>query len=82
MGTARKTANPHTPYIYENGYRNYTVVKVPFVENNVTIELNELKFNAVSSAMYTKKVIFDRFGKWTKEIKRENQRHPILVWEK
>ena len=32
--------------------------------------------------MYTKKVMFDRFGKWTKEIKRENQRHPILVWKK
>ena len=39
VGTARKTANPHTPYIYENGYRNYTLVKVPVIENNETIDL-------------------------------------------
>src|SRR5690606_2652463 len=32
-------------------------------------------------AMYTKKVMYDKFGKWTKEIRPNNERHPILLWE-
>ena len=82
VGIPRSTANTNTPFIYENGYLNYTLVKVPLVENKETINLNELRFNAVFSAMYTKKVMYDRFGKWTKLLQPNKERHPILVWEK
>ena len=82
IGIPRRTANTNTPFIYENGYLNYTLVKVPLVENKETINLNELRFNAVFSAMYTKKVMYDRFGKWTKLLQPNKERHPILVWEK
>ena len=82
IGIAQKTANPNTPYIYKNGFLNYKIVKIPVVQNSDTINLNELKFNATFSAMYSKKVMFDKFGKWTKEVRPNNEKHPILVWDK
>ena len=83
VGSPQKTKNPNTPYIYKNGYLNYTILKIPVIQKNDTTNLNELKFNAVFSAMYTQKVMYDKFGKWTKEVRPNgNDRHPILVWEK
>lgn len=81
VGIAQKTANPNTPYIYKNGYLNYNILKIPVIQKNDTINLNVLIFNAVFSAMYTKKVMYDRYGKWTKEIRPNNESHPILIWE-
>ena len=81
IGIAQKTANPNTPYIYKKGFLNYNILKIPVIQKNDTITLNELKFNAVFSAMYTKKVMYDKFGKWTKEIRPNNEPHPILLWE-
>ena len=81
IGIAQKTANPNTPYIYKKGFLNYNIVKIPVIHNSDTITLNELKFNAVYSAMYTKKVMYDKFGKWAKEIRPNNESHPILLWE-
>ena len=81
IGTAQKTANPNTPYIYKKGFLNYNVLQIPVIQKNDTITLNELKFNAVFSAMYTQKVMYDKFGKWTKEIRPNNESHPILLWE-
>lgn len=81
VGIAQKTANPNTPYIYKNGYLNYNILKIPVIQKNDTINLNVLRFNAVFSAMYTKKVMYDRYGKWTKEIRPNNESHPILIWE-
>ena len=81
VGIAQKTANPNTPYIYKNGYLNYNILKIPVIQKNDTIDLNVLRFNAVFSAMYTKKVMYDRYGKWTKEIRPNNESHPILIWE-
>ena len=80
FGIAQKTANPNTPYIYKNGYIDFNIEKIPVPQKNDT--LNKLKFNAVFSAMYTKKVMYDKFGRWTKEIRPNNEKHPILVWEK
>lgn len=80
IGIAQKTANPNTPYIYKNGYLNFNIEKIPVPEKSST--LNKLKFNAVHSAMYTQKVMYDRFGKWSKEIRPNNEKHPILVWGK
>lgn len=82
VGIPRSTENPNTPFIYKNGYLNYKIVNVPLIQNDNANNLNELRFNAVFSAMYTKKVMYDRFGKWTKELQPNKERHPILVWEK
>ena len=82
VGSPQKTANPNTPYIYKNGYLNYNILKIPIVQKTDTVTINELKFNAVLSSMYTKRVMYDKFGKWTKEVRPNNERHPILIWEK
>jgi len=81
FGTAQKTADPNTPYIYKNGFLNYNILQIPIIQKNDTITLNELRFNAVFSAYYTQKVMYDKFGKWTKEIRPNNELQPILVWE-
>ena len=81
VGIAHKTANPNTPYIYKNGYLNYDILKIPVSQKNDTIYVNQLRFNAVLSAMYTKKAMYERYGIWTKEIRPNNESHPILVWE-
>ena len=82
IGKAKKTRNRYTPYIYENGYLNYNISKIPVIHKNDTLFLNKLKFNAVYSAKYTQKLMYDRFGKWTKEIRPNDEMHPILVWER
>ena len=81
VGIARETMNPSTPFIYKNGYANYSIEKIPWRQNNDTVYLNSLKFNAVFTAFYTKKIMYDKFGMWSKEIRPNNEAHPILLWE-
>ncbi|MFY0483461.1 hypothetical protein ACI6PS_12730 [Flavobacterium sp. PLA-1-15] len=81
VGTPFKTYNANNPYIYVNGYLNYETVELPFLRDGDTIRLNELRFNEVYTAMYTKQVMFDKFGNWTKEIWFEGAYSPILLWE-
>lgn len=84
VGSAQKTYNPNTPFIYKKGFKNYNILTKQIVKkNNDTTELNELKFNAVLSAMYTKQLMYEKFGKWSKEVRPNiDESHPILVWEK
>lgn len=51
------------------------------VHENDTIYLKEVKYECVYSAMYTKKVMYEKFGMWNKAIFTQNQSHPILLWE-
>jgi hypothetical protein len=81
-GIKHKTSNPNTPYIYKKGFKSYTVKPILTVHNGDSTFINELKFNAVYSSFYTKKVMFDKFGKWDREIRPNNERHPVLIWEK
>lgn len=81
VGLRQKTVNPNTPYIYKNGYNHISIVPILSLNGNDSTYINELRFNAVFSAMYTKKLMYDKYGKWDKEIWPEKERHPILVWE-
>ena len=81
-GIKQKTANPNTPYIYKNGFKDFNIVSILTIQGKDSSYINELRYNAVAASMYTKKVMFDKFGKWDKEIRPNNERHPILVWEK
>lgn len=76
-----KTSNPNTPFIYKNGFKNYEITPSISIVENDTITFNELKFNAVQSAMYTQKLMYDKFGKWDTIIKPKNQLHLIFVWQ-
>jgi len=65
-----------------NRNENYEIKPVLTVNGNDSTYINELRFNAVRSAMHTKKLMYDKFGKWDKEIWINNDRHPTLLWEK
>jgi hypothetical protein len=80
VGIKHETNNNKYPFIYKNGYRNYSFVNEFIIElNNENLKLNELKFEAVFSAMYTQKVMYDNYGSWNKELIIDNQL--VLVWE-
>jgi len=67
--------------ITKNSFSNIIYDKFISVVNKDTIKLNEVKYECVHTAMYTKKIMFDKFGKWHKEIYANKESHPILVWE-
>ncbi|KQC29435.1 hypothetical protein [Flagellimonas eckloniae] len=47
-----------------------------------TLSYNEVKFYCVyNTAFYTHKTMYDKFGKWDREIYANGERHPILLWE-
>jgi len=67
--------------IIKNGFKTVLYDKFISVVNKDTIKLNEVKYECVYTAMYTKKIMFDKFGKWNKEIYPNKDAHPILIWE-
>lgn len=82
IGIARPTFNPNTPYIYINGFSDYTIVKIPLIQNNDdTVFVNELKFNDTFSSFYSQEVMYEKFGKWTREIKPNIESPLILIWD-
>ena len=68
------------PKIYKTSYSEVLFEKYKTIVNNDTITYNELRFECVYSAFYTKKVMFDKFGIWDKEVFPANRSHPILFW--
>ena len=82
-GIAQKTANPNTPYIYKNGFSDYKIVEIPVIQTTDTLTLHELRFNAVFSAMYTKKLMYEQFGMWDKMLTPNSRDYPVIVvWKK
>jgi hypothetical protein len=81
IGNRKQTSNPNIPYIYVNDFRDYEVLKQLIVNKKDTSTVYTLKFNAVASAMYTQKVLFDKFGKWTTAVQAEDNRNYILIWK-
>ena len=70
------------PKIYKNKFTEILNEKYSVVNNKDTTSFNEIRFECVYSSLYTHKVMFDKFGKWSKEIYPSNKKHPILMWEK
>lgn len=81
VGTPYKTRNADTPYIFKNGYKNYEIKPILSITGKDTTYLNELKFNAVLSAMYTQKMMYDKFGKWHAEVVPKKHGQLILTWQ-
>ncbi len=81
VGERSRTSNPNIPYIYKNGFSDYKIVKQITLNGKDTSFVYTLKFNAVSSAMYTQKIMFDKFGKWTTAVPAGDNRNLILIWE-
>jgi len=51
------------------------------VQENDSFNIKELRFNRVTSAGSTQRMMFKKFGKWDREIRPNNEKHPMLVWE-
>ncbi|MDO8316452.1 MAG: hypothetical protein Q7T12_02905 [Flavobacterium sp.] len=69
------------PQYFENKYTEILDKKYETIYNKDTITFNEIRFECVYSALYSHKVMFDKFGKWDKAIYPNNKKYPILVWE-
>jgi len=69
------------PKIYKNNFTEIRSEKYKTVYQQDTVEFNEIRFECVNSAFYTHKVMYDKYGKWNKEIFPSNRKHPILIWE-
>ena len=78
--STNKVTEKRCKSILKNDYKNILKDKFESVVNNDTIFLNEVKYECVYTAMYTKKGMYDRFGKWDKEIYPKGKHHPILLW--
>ncbi|NQW35405.1 MAG: hypothetical protein HQ471_00220 [Flavobacteriales bacterium] len=60
-------------------YTNTKIVKILFSNISDSIYYNELRFH-LSSAFYTEKYLYDRFGHWDKVAKKGKYNH-YLIWE-
>lgn len=69
------------PKIYKNHYTEIINEKYETIYKNDTIKYNEIRFECVISAFYTHKIMYDKFGKWSKAIYPKNKKLPILMWE-
>jgi hypothetical protein len=78
----KSTTEEKCPKIYKKNYTEILNVKHETIVDKDTLKYNEMRFECVYSAMYTHKIMFDKFGKWDKSIYPNNKRHPILVWKK
>ncbi len=58
---------------------NIEIAKVLTINNNDSLFFNELRLH-LSSALYTKKYMFKRFGHWDKVVKTNNSQN-YLIWE-
>lgn len=66
--------------VLKNDYRNIREEKFKSVVKNDTILLNEVKYECVYTSFYIQKGMYDKFGKWNKEIYPNGTHDPILVW--
>lgn len=68
------------PKIYKNKFTEILNEKYITVNGKDTTKINEIRYECVYSAFYTHKVMYDKYGKWDKEIFPSNRNHPILMW--
>lgn len=61
--------------------RTYEIVKVLSIFEKDSLYINELHLKKIHSSFDTKKLMYDKFGKWDKEVWPKNVRYPIFIWE-
>jgi hypothetical protein len=78
--STKKITEKRCKSILKNDYKTILEEKFESIVDNDTIFLNEVKYECVHTAMYTKKGMYDKFGKWNQEIYPKGRNHPILLW--
>ena len=66
--------------ILKNDFKSIVEDQFVSVVNKDTILLNEIKYRCVYTAFYTKKAMYDRYGKWDESVVLSDSRHPSLIW--
>jgi len=80
--TSDKINDEKCPRYVSKSIKKIKIEKFKFILNKDSLFFNEVKFYCVNNtSLYTKKVMFDKFGKWSKEIYPDKESHPILLWE-
>lgn len=69
------------PKIFKNKFSEIRNEKYITINGKDSTAFNEIRFECVYSSLYTHKVMYDKYGKWNKEIYPSNKKHPILMWE-
>ncbi|WP_136437551.1 hypothetical protein R5O20_06170 [Tenacibaculum maritimum] len=68
------------PKIYKNKFTEILNKKYVTINNKDTTKINEIRYECIYSPFYTHKMMFDKYGKWGKEIFPSDKNHPILIW--
>lgn len=68
-------------YDIERGFSEVVYDKFNFVINGNSTTVNEVRYYCMHDPYYTKKVMYDKFGKWSKLVYNAKEKHPILIWE-
>jgi hypothetical protein len=67
--------------ILKNDFKYIIEDQFVSVVNKDTIVLSEIKYRCTYTAFYTKKVMYDRYGKWHESVlPYSGSRHPSLIW--
>jgi len=69
------------PSVYRNNFKRILVDAFESVVGKDTLILTEVKYECTYSALYTHKLMFDKFGKWHKSVSHEGKTTPSLIWE-
>ncbi|MBS9774987.1 MAG: hypothetical protein KGV59_07540 [Tenacibaculum sp.] len=78
--TQREVKKAKCPKIYKNKFTKILNEEYVAVNDKDTTKINEIRYECVYSPFYTHKVMYDRYGKWDKEIYPSNRSYPILMW--
>ena len=79
--TSSKAQTKKHPTTVTNDYKSILEDKFVSIINKDTFFINEIKYVGVHTGMLTKKIMYDKFGKWSREIYPKQKRHPLLVWD-
>ena len=74
------TQRSNLPSPSHNEFKDITNDKYVARVNKDTISITQIKYNYVFTEFLLKKIMFDKFGKWDESRYKENERHPVLVW--
>jgi hypothetical protein len=79
---SEKGVDEKCPHYISKSIKNTKIDQFKYIVNEDTLTYNEVKFYCVyNTSCYTKKIMFDNFGKWNREIHSNGEKHPILLWE-
>lgn len=66
---------------YQHGFSEIVNEKYTTINNGDTVSFHHIRFQCTFSAMYSHIAMYNKFGRWHKEIYAKNTNRPFLLWE-